>query len=54
MAATPEIVSDYMIIADQTGVGRPIIDMLRLANLRVVPVTITPSSVTLCSSMEIG
>lgn len=33
--------SDYMTIADATGVGRPVIDLMRQRKIRVVPVTIT-------------
>lgn len=37
----PPLAGDYLIIADQTGVGRPVVNMLSDARLRVVPVTIT-------------
>ena len=41
LVATPALAPNYTIVADQTGVGRPVIDQLRDAGLRVVPITIT-------------
>lgn len=36
---------NYELIVDQTGVGRPVVDLLRQAKLRVVAVTITGGNV---------
>lgn len=41
MVNTPEIDGRYMLVIDQTGVGRPVFDMFRDAGLDAVGVTIT-------------
>jgi hypothetical protein len=41
MVRRPPLVDNYLLVADQTGVGRPVVDMLIAAGVRVVPVTIT-------------
>ena len=38
--STPDL-SDAALVVDQTGVGRPVVDLLRQAGLKPVPVTIT-------------
>jgi hypothetical protein len=35
------LAGDYVIVPDQTGVGRPVVEMLAKARLKIVPVTIT-------------
>lgn len=41
MLATPELRGHTALVVDATGVGRPVVDMLKRLNLRPVPITIT-------------
>lgn len=42
---SPEIDNDVKLIVDATGVGRPVVDLLRDAGLRPVPVNITAGNI---------
>jgi hypothetical protein len=37
----PELAGHVRLVVDETGVGKPVVDMLRQAKLRPIPVTIT-------------
>lgn len=41
MCETPQLKGNYRLIPDATGVGRPVVDLLREARLSIVPVSIT-------------
>jgi hypothetical protein len=41
MTETPQLKDKYRLIPDATGVGRPVVDALREAKLKITPVTIT-------------
>lgn len=42
---SPEIDNDVKLVVDATGVGRPVVDLLRAAGLRPIPVNITGGNV---------
>jgi hypothetical protein len=44
MMASPLMGGDCQLVVDGTGVGRPVVDMLRMAGLNPVPVSITSGS----------
>lgn len=41
LLSTPQLVGKCRLVVDATGVGRPVVDLLRKAGLRLVPVVIT-------------
>jgi hypothetical protein len=41
MTLTKPLLDDYKAVLDGTGVGRPVVDLFRQANIRTIPVTIT-------------
>ena len=41
MTKTKDLAGKYLLLPDATGVGRPVVDMLRKAGLHMVPITIT-------------
>ncbi len=46
----PEIDGRYIIVADATGVGAPVVDLLHQAQLAVAPVTITGGDKPVCEA----
>jgi len=48
LVTTPEINDRYLIVADATGVGAPVVDLLHEASLAVAPVTITGGDAPVC------
>lgn len=41
LVSTDPLTGEYMLVADATGVGRPVVDLLYMADVSTVPVTIT-------------
>lgn len=44
MVESEQLRGQYLVLADATGVGRPVVDLLKKASIKVVPVTITGGS----------
>lgn len=44
MVMDDRIRDNYIVLADATGVGRPVVDMMREKRIRVIPITITAGS----------